>query len=73
MLYRNLIKPILFSLEPEVAHDIGAKALQITGSVKPITTCLRKLFFGGSFLKTSIFITPILFSSTIFNSSSKSL
>ena len=43
MLYRNLIKPILFSLEPEVAHDIGAKALQITGSVKPITTCLRKL------------------------------
>lgn len=43
MLYRNLIKPILFSLEPEVAHDIGAKALQITGSVRPITTCLRKL------------------------------
>ncbi len=43
MLYRNLIKPILFSLEPEVAHDIGAKALQITGSVRPITACLRKL------------------------------
>ena len=34
MLYRNLIKPILFSLEPEVAHDIGAKALQISEQCK---------------------------------------
>jgi dihydroorotate dehydrogenase len=42
MLYHNLIKPILFSLEPELAHDIGTKALQIAGNLKPITICLRK-------------------------------
>ena len=43
MLYHNLLKPILFSLEPEWAHDLGTKVLQITGNLKPATSCLRKL------------------------------
>lgn len=42
MLYPNLLKPLLFSMDPEFAHDLGTKALQITGNLRPIRSFLKK-------------------------------
>jgi len=42
MLYPNLLKPLLFSMNPEFAHDLGTKALQITGNLRPIRSFLKK-------------------------------
>lgn len=43
MLYHNIIKPILFSLDPEMAHELGAKSLHLLGKCRPGCALLRKL------------------------------
>ena len=42
MFYNNLIKPILFSLDPEAAHEFGSHALYVLGKCSPFCSVLRK-------------------------------
>lgn len=42
MFYNKLIKPILFSFDPESAHEFGCKTLNILGNFRPICSALRK-------------------------------
>ena len=46
MLYNNIIKPILFSFEPETAHELGAKSLHFLSKLTPICTLLRKFLLS---------------------------
>ncbi len=47
MLYQNIFKPILFSFDPEIAHELGGKALQIIGKCRPICSTLRRLLLSN--------------------------
>lgn len=42
MLYQNLIKPILFSLDPELAHELGGQMLHLASKCNPLCFALRK-------------------------------
>ena len=46
MIYKNLLKPILFSLEAERAHEIGSASLRVLSKFTPILTLLRNLTQG---------------------------
>ena len=48
MLYNHIIKPILFSFEPEKAHELGAKAFNFLGKFTPGCALLRKLLLSQS-------------------------
>lgn len=43
MFYQNLIKPILFSLDPELAHELGGQMLYLSSKCRPLCCALRKL------------------------------
>ena len=42
MLYQNLIKPALFSLDPELAHELGGNILHLASKCRPLCFALRK-------------------------------
>lgn len=46
MIYKNLLRPILFSLEAERAHEIGSASLRVLSRFSPILTLLRNLTQG---------------------------
>ena len=46
MIYKNLLRPILFSLEAERAHEIGSTSLRFLSKFPPILTLLRNLTQG---------------------------
>ena len=46
MIYKNLLRPILFSLEAERAHEIGSASLRVLSKFPPILTLLRNLTQG---------------------------
>ena len=47
MIYKNLIKPCLFSLDPETAHELGAKVLQFMGKSRFACSLSRKLLLSN--------------------------
>ena len=46
MIYKNLLRPILFSLEAERAHEIGSASLRVLSRFSPILSLLRNLTQG---------------------------
>jgi len=42
MIYKNLLRPILFSLDAEHAHEIGSGSLAILSGVSPVISVMRK-------------------------------
>ena len=47
-LYENIIRPILFTQNPEFAHDLGLNVWKVVGAVSP----LRKLMETFTLVKT---------------------
>jgi hypothetical protein len=47
--YQKLIRPVLFSLSPETAHEFGIEALKIGLSTKSAQAFAAKRFTVGSF------------------------
>jgi dihydroorotate dehydrogenase len=43
MIYKNLFRPLLFSLDAERAHEIGGGALGVLGKASPVLSIVRKL------------------------------
>ena len=41
-LYQNAVKPALFRLDPERAHELGVEALALLGRVRPLCALMEK-------------------------------
>lgn len=56
MVYKNVIRPILFCLNPETAHDLTIQSLKIISSVKPLRNGISSLTnFKDPILKQELF------------------
>lgn len=42
-LYQNTVKPALFRLQPETAHELGVHALALLGQLRPLCAVLERL------------------------------
>ena len=54
-LYENILRPILFTQDPETMHELALKAMSIVGAVPPLRAAME--YF--SLIKTP---KPIIFS-----------
>ncbi len=46
--YRSLVRPLLFRLEPERAHNLTVRALQLTGALPPLFWLVSRAFAAHS-------------------------